>query len=106
MPITTFLHEAELNQPTGDAELDDLLAEARSLTGRNYQVVTHRAIERHGFFGLRTRIVIRTCLYLEVGGIGPWQWLSSMQTVETVRAYLLGLINGCNKRHAANTSSQ
>lgn len=100
MPITTFLHDAELNQPTGDDELDELLDEARRLSGRNYQVVTRRAVERHGFLGLRSRNVTRTSLYLEVGGVGPWQWLSSTQTVETVRAYLLGLINGCNERHA------
>ena len=101
MPITTFLHDAELNQPTGDADIDEFLAEARNLTGRNYQVVTRRAIERHGFLGLRTRIVTRTSLYVEVGGMGPWQWLSSTVTHAQVRAYLLGLINGCNERHAA-----
>lgn len=94
MPVTTFLHDGELNQPTGNAALDALLAEVRTATKRDYQVVIHTSFEQRGFLGMRLRKVTRTCLYVHVGGMGPWQWLASTTTVEEVYAYLLGLING------------
>jgi hypothetical protein len=94
MPMTTFLHDAELNRPTGDADLDEYLAQARQKTGRDYQVVKHRAVERFGPLGLRSRIVERTQLYLYVGGMGPWQVLQCAHDLPTIRAFLLGLLNG------------
>lgn len=94
MPITTFLHDAELNRPTGDSEIDELLAEVRRCSGRNYQVVAWRRVERFGPFWLRKRPITRMNLYLEVGGMGPWQWLSCTTDAATVRAYLLGCLGG------------
>lgn len=105
MPITTFLHDGELNQPTGDAEIDELLAEVRQTSGRNYQVVTRRAIERSGLLGLRKREHVRMSVYLEVPGVGPWQWLSCTTDAATVRAYLLGMLGGhddCLRSNAPN----
>ncbi len=103
MPITTFLHDGELNQPSGDAEIDELLDEVKQNTGRNYQVVTHRAVERIGLFGLRKREFTRMSVYLEVGGMGPWQWLSCTQDAATVRAYLLGMLGGHDDALRSNT---
>lgn len=94
MPITTFLHDSELDQPSGHPEIDQLVAEVRKRTGRNYQVVTHRWGECYGYFRLRRRVITRMGLFVEVGGVGPWQWLSSTQTAHEVRAYLLGILNG------------
>lgn len=98
MPITTFLHDSELNQPSGDSELDELLEEARRLSGRNYQVVKHQVRVWHLWPRPGSRCADRFYLYVEVGGVGPWQWMSSIQNIETVRAYLLGIINGCSAR--------
>lgn len=92
--ITTFLQEGDLNQPTGSIVLDELLAEARKLTGINYQVVSRQAFKRYGLFGMRTRRVWRVGLYVEVGGMAPWQMMSCAQTSDTVAAYLYGVING------------
>lgn len=103
MPITTFLHDGELNQPTGDREIDELLAEVRRNTGRNYQVVTRRAVERFGLFGLRKHLLTRMSVYLEVGGMGPWQWISCTQDAATVRAYLLGMLGGHDYCLRSNT---
>lgn len=94
MPMTTFLHEAELNQPTGSAELDELLAEVKARTGSNYQVVTRRDLACFGMLGLRRRIVESKQLYVYVGGMGPWQVLQCAHDVPTIRAFLLGLLNG------------
>lgn len=97
MPMTTFLHDGELDQPTGDAQLDELLAEARALTGRNYQIVRRKAVEHYGFLGLRRRTAERMQLYVEVCGVGPWQVLVSAHDAPTISAYLYGLINGIRK---------
>ena len=101
MPVTTFLHDGELNQPTGDAQLDELLADVRAATQRDYQVVIHTGLERHGFLGLRVRKITRISLYVLVGGMGPWQWLSGTHTVSEVRAYLLGLLDGAAQGKSA-----
>lgn len=92
--LTTFLHDGELNRPTGSIVLDELLADARKLTGMNYQIVSRQAFKRYGLFGMRTRRVWRVGLYVEVGGMAPWQVITCAQTSETVQAYLYGLING------------
>ena len=94
MPVTTFLHDGELNQPSGDAEIDELLAEVRKTTGRNYQVVARHWVERFGPLWLRTRQATRMSVYLEVGGVGPWQELQCTKNLDTVRAYLLGMLDG------------
>ena len=92
--LTTFLHDGELNRPTGSIVLDELLADARKLTGMNYQIVSRQAFKRYGLFGMRTRRVWRVGLYVEVGGMAPWQVMQCAQTSETVQAYLYGLIHG------------
>lgn len=70
--ITTFLHQWELDVPTGIKELDELLVEVKELTGENFQIVKHyspeyppfwafwRKVKQHEFFGL----------YVYVGGRG------------------------------------
>lgn len=94
MPVTTFLHDSELNQPTTDAEINELLAEVRQTTGRNYQIVEHCWVERYGLIGLRKRPACRMGVYLEVGGYGPWQEMQCTGNRDTVRAYLLGILGG------------
>ena len=95
MPITTFLHDAELKRPTGDSEINALLAEVRMKSRRNYLVFTQARIERFGPFWLRKRTRTLMTVYLEVGGVGPWQEvLPRTQDAATVRAYLLGMLNG------------
>lgn len=94
MPITTFLHDSELNKPTGNNEIDKLLAEVRLITGRDYQVIATKEVVRFGFLDLRKRLVTRMSVYVLVGGIGPWQWLTCAHDIDTTRSYLLGVLNG------------
>ncbi len=95
MPMTTFLHESELNQPTGDSELDELLASARIATGDNYQIVVHR-VEVPSRIPFRWRREERPQLYVEVPGVGPWQVMTCSYNRETIAAFLLGLLNGAD----------
>lgn len=94
MPETTFLHDSELGRPSGDAEIDELLAEVRQRTDRNYQVVVHRHAAR---VILRRRVVEHMQLYLRVGGVAPWQVLGCAHDRPTIRSYLIGVINGLNE---------
>jgi hypothetical protein len=96
MVATTFLLDSELDIPTGDEELDELLADACRLTGRNYQILIHTTIERYGFLGLKKRRVNWPQLYLEVGGMAPWQVMQCAGAYPTVKAYLYGLVNGAS----------
>lgn len=96
MPLTTMLHQCEIDQPTGIDELDELLAEARHATGSNYQIVM-RPVCKSKRFGLFTRTVaagVRPQLYVEVAGVFPWQVMGCAHDEPTVFAYLYGLING------------
>ena len=95
MTMTTFLPDAELDQPTGDDELDKLIACARQQTGRNYQIVRHREARSRGLLGAFVfNYEDRLQLYVEVPGVGPWQVLTCAQDAATVRAFLYGLLNG------------
>lgn len=90
MVSTTILQEHELNQPSGDTLIDELLIDVRKISGRDYQVVrctSHRGI---GPFK-RNHSSLR--LYVFVDGLAPWQELNA-QSPEAIRAYLRGLLNG------------
>lgn len=96
MPETTMLHQCELDKPTGNADLDRVLAYAKAASGRNYQIVMRPHYERKRV-GIWYRMV-QTCmapqLYLEVPGVFPWQVVQCAHDEKTVFAYLYGLANG------------
>jgi hypothetical protein len=73
--ITTFLHDGELNQKLSSQELADVLADARKVTGQDWQVVerTQRWTERKWFFKKVPRTSRKYEIYIYVGGMGPWQ---------------------------------
>lgn len=91
MVATTYLHESELNVPTGDPELDPLLQEVRDLSGRDYQAV--RGPSAIPLLFRRTRPA-KFALYVFVDGLLPWQQISSVTCKQTLEAYLMGVLNG------------
>lgn len=105
MPVTTMLHQCELDQPTGDRELDEALAEARAATGRNYQIVMRPLYERKrvGIWYRMVQTGMRPQLYVECAGVSPWQEFQCASDERTVRAFLYGLVNGANEHAAPNT---
>lgn len=105
MPLTTMLHQCELDQPTGNDELDELLAEARQATGRNYQIVMRPRYERKrkGIFYVMLQTGTEAQVYVECAGVFPWQEMTCARDTRTARAYLLGLINGANEHVPPNT---
>lgn len=89
MVATTFLHQSELNQPSGNAVLDSILATARAVTGRDYQLVVTR--RKRGLFWKKAEVEYR--FYVYVGGVGPWQEITAVQTEREAFAYLFGAMN-------------
>lgn len=96
MPLTTTLHACDLDQPTGNAELDRLLADAKAATGDNYQIVMRPVYgKRHtGLWTKTVRVGTAPQLYVQVPGVFPWQEMQCASDERTVFAYLYGLVNG------------
>ena len=96
MPVTTMLQQCELDQLTGNPELDVLLAEARTATGKNYQIVMRpRYGKRHnGLWWKTVKVGTAPQLYVGVPGVFPWQEMQCAHDEPTVFAYLYGLVNG------------
>lgn len=95
MVTTTVLYEHELNQPTGDGELDELLATAREETGRNYQLIVSRTTS--GLIRKQTTCEYR--LYVFVDGCMPWQHIAAVHTKREAFAYLFGVVNTAQTAH-------
>lgn len=99
MPMTTFLYDSDLNVPTSNKELNEMLKEIRSVTGENWQIIER---EKRRLF---RRLVKVYELYVEVGGIGPFQVINfyrentgtsinESNSTELVMAYLTGILAG------------
>lgn len=106
--ITTFLSDNELNIPTSDKVVNEVLDEVRRMTGENWQVL-ERTVEVYVpwyLFWKRAKYVKVFDLYCYVGGCGPWQVINFYQsdsatsintcaTADLVVAYLYGIQAGC-----------
>ena len=107
MPITTFLHNSELNVPTTNKDLNEILTEVRIVTGQNWQVIerlVHKARPWWAFWRAN-KIHKSYSVYVFVGGVGPWQEINFYRddasssinidvTAELVIAYLYGMLSG------------
>ena len=92
MVATTILCEWEMNVPTEDRDIDDMLSVVRELTGKDYQVVVRRNEDRRLFS--KNRVWYDWQLYVQVGGMLPWQVILCANTRHSIFAYLCGIING------------
>lgn len=92
--IQTSISECRLNKPTRDAQLNQLLAEVREATQENWQVVEYQGVRDGMLWGLFSEIYTYYGLYVEVGGILPYQELSCVNTAKEVIAYLCGVLTG------------
>jgi hypothetical protein len=92
MVATTTLMDYERNKPTLDEDVDYVLAEARNLTGKDWQVcvTTHR--DKRLFS--KDRVFKTWELLVYVGGCLPWQSLMCAKDRDTVFAYLAGVVSG------------
>jgi hypothetical protein len=86
----TILFEHEQNQPTHDGELDELAAEAREKTGKNWQVKEYSY--QKGFWRWKKTYYWYELL-VEVGGCLPFQTLMCVNTVREAKCYLHGVLN-------------
>ena len=92
MTCTTILHDWELNVPTSDDELNNILEEARRLTGRNWQVI--ETVRTTGALWWKEK-VYGYSVYVEVPGVFNWQQIiSASGNLFVARAYFFGVIAG------------
>lgn len=108
--ITTFLHDGELNVPTSNPDLNDVLAKVRKADpSANWQVI-ERVTKKKCWGGLWMEIKqFRSYeLYLYVGGVGPWQQINFYRensdssinvsnSADLVVAFLLGILTGLHR---------
>ena len=105
MTITTWLHDRELNVPTGDNHIDELFSEVRKKTGDTWQI-TCRTVTQEKRFLSRKKPTEKTfyTLYAQYGG-NCYQMinffvLDSDTTINTwvdksiIMAYLYGILAG------------
>lgn len=93
MTTTTTLNDCELNVPTSDDELNELLAEVRLQTGMDWQIVERHSQRRRLLF---TEEYHQFHLYLYTGGVLPWQVImaGSGETSDCPKRFLYGVIAG------------
>ena len=92
--MTTCLSPHQLNRPTRDVLLNEGLTEVRQRTSENWQVVEFTNITRKWF---RDREYVWYGLYVEVGGVLPYQVIFCVNTAEKCKAYLYGVLTGMNR---------
>lgn len=100
MPCTTYLHESELNVPTSNKEINDLLKELRTATAEDWQIT--EKIQKARIFSRSTK---RYEIFKYVGGMGPYQIMNFYKedaessinfgiSADTLMAYMLGILVG------------
>jgi hypothetical protein len=103
MCITTFLADWELNQPLHSKLLTVLLNEVRTKTERNWQIVERTVYVRPHWWSRKVTKEYLYELYLEVGGVGPYQQINFYRSgayssiniaveIEIIAAYLYGVL--------------
>jgi hypothetical protein len=114
MAVTTFLHDGELNQPTSNKVLNELMAEVRQKTGRDWQIIELKYHPKKRWWQRAQKpVVIMYELYVYVGGFGPWQqinfyndqtdWSINLRnTSSVVAAYLHGILAGVHSMELKN----
>lgn len=100
MTCTTYLDESELNVPTSNKEVNDLLKELRTATTEDWQIT--EKFEKTGIFS-KGRHSYQVFKY--VGGMGPYQVMNFYKedaessinfgiSADTLMAYMLGILVG------------
>jgi hypothetical protein len=114
MPLTTFLHDCELNKPTSNKVLNELLSEVRQKTGRDWQIIERQCYNKKRWWkSHRNNKVTEYELYVYVGGFGPWQQINFYNESQdssinlknpssVVAAYLFGILAGVHSMELKN----
>lgn len=106
--ITTFLHDGELNVPTSNSVINELLSEVRAKTGEDWQVIERTRQQKYVFQPWKKPKNISLYeLYVYVGGVGPWQQINFYRDnsdssinitngAELIIAFFYGILCGLN----------
>ena len=98
--ITTILYDYEMNVPLQNGELQRTLDFIRAKSNMNWQVVARELLVKKKAWQFFRKHRKKTMyeVYVEVGGVLPWQLLNFMNgtylTEPELGAYLMGLKNG------------
>lgn len=115
MCVTTFLHDSELNVPTSNTDLNDLLKEVREATGKDWQILERNREVRQWPWKFKHQTVKSYELYVYVGGMGPWQQINFYSStsgssinlvspVEPIMMYLMGIMSGVRCERMKNAA--
>lgn len=113
MTVTTFLLDSELNRPTSNKVLNELLAEVRQKTGRDWQLIELEYVPATRWWQRKKQPLLMYELYVYVGGCGPWQqlnfyndqsdWSINLRNPASVLvAYLYGILAGVHSTELKN----
>jgi len=106
--ITTFLYDGELNVPTSNSVINEMLSEVRAKTGKDWQVIERTHTKKYAFQPWKKPKKISLYeLYIYVGGVGPWQQINFYRDnsdssinisndAELVVAFFFGILCGLN----------
>ena len=96
--VMTTAYCGELDAPTGDKELDSLLAEIRQKTGRSWQCEV-RTLQPKEILWRSKKPVKTYSLLLYVGGVMPYQLIMcGSGDISTTKAYLIGYLSGMDDK--------
>lgn len=98
--VMTTAYCGELDAPTGDKELDSLLAEIRQRTGRSWQCEVRTMQPKELLWRTKKPTKIYSLL-LYVGGVMPYQLIMcGSGDISTTKAYLIGYLSGIDDKAA------
>jgi hypothetical protein len=110
MPATTWLGEHDFRKPTSNTELNNLLMEVRSKTGRDWRVAEHKFEVYRGWrFWRKPEPKLLYEVYVEtvkpefqvINFYRDWDWsINHHNNVELVVAYLMGILTGLDEDKA------
>lgn len=113
--ITTFLHDSELNRPTSNKTINELLAEVREKTGQDWQVLEMTYVRKTKWWKRGEAPKKFYELYVFVGGMGPWQQINFYREsadssinirvdADALVAYFYGILAGIHSMEMKNVN--
>lgn len=104
MVATTTLMDYELNKSSLDSEIDRVIDEARSVSGKDWQVIVTVHHDKRLF--AKDRVFRSWMLCVHVGGFLPWQVITCANDRDTVFAYLAGVVSGSLSRQQEGSGDE
>lgn len=99
MPVFSFYADNDAKRPTGNAEIDGLLQDVRSMTGQDWRI-DWREEYRRTWYG--KQYSVRTYDLIVESSAPEFQVLNIGNTLQNIAAYLFGIHAGYHAAMRAN----